>query len=112
MKKFISLCIFAAICLLFFAGCAATKDNTDHTQTESAAASQTATPGTSAVASAAPAGSASADSGIIAKSSNTVSDKEKQKILNDLSSQLDDALNNIANLEDLDESDLNIDNIQ
>jgi hypothetical protein len=46
--------------------------------------------------------------GVVAESSNAVSDKEKQKILNDLSSQLDDTLNSIEGMEDVDDSDLNI----
>ena len=41
----------------------------------------------------------------------TVSDKEKEEILNDLSSELDSALNNVNDLQDLDDSDLDVDDI-
>lgn len=48
---------------------------------------------------------------IIAESSNTVSDKEIQAILDDLSGDLDSALGDAENLEDLDDSDLDVNNI-
>jgi hypothetical protein len=51
-------------------------------------------------------------SSIIAESSNTVSDKEKQAILDKLSSQIDNALNDTQNLEDVDDSDLDTNNIE
>lgn len=50
-------------------------------------------------------------SSIIAESSNTVSDKEVQAILDDLSGELDSALNDADNLEDLDDTDLDVNDI-
>jgi hypothetical protein len=55
-------------------------------------------------------GQVSSDS-IIAESSNTVSDKEIEAILDDLSGELDGALSDAENLEDLDDTDLDLDNI-
>ena len=49
---------------------------------------------------------------IIAESSNTVSDKEIEAILDDLSGELDSALDDAENLEELDDSDLDLDNIE
>jgi hypothetical protein len=49
---------------------------------------------------------------IIAESSNTVSDKEIGAILDDLSGELNSALDGTKNLEDLDDSDLDVNNIE
>lgn len=49
---------------------------------------------------------------IIAESSNTVSDKEIGAILDDLSGELSSALDDTNNLEDLDDSDLDVSNIE
>ena len=46
---------------------------------------------------------------IIAESSNTVSDKEKRAMLGDLSKQIEIALGGLEALEDVDDSDLSID---
>lgn len=49
---------------------------------------------------------------VIAESSNTVSDKEKQEVLDDLSRELDELLKGLGDLESMDDSDLNPDNIE
>jgi hypothetical protein len=49
---------------------------------------------------------------IIAESSNTVSDKEIEAILDDLSGELDSALSGAENLEDLDNTDLDVNDIE
>lgn len=49
---------------------------------------------------------------VIAESSNTVSDKEIEAILDDLSGELSSALDTTKNLEDLDDSDLDVNNIE
>lgn len=54
----------------------------------------------------------STDSVVIAESSNTVSDKEKQEVLDDLSRELDEILKGIGDMEDMDDSDLNPGNIE
>lgn len=53
---------------------------------------------------------AQASSSIIAESSNAVSDKEKEAILDNLSSQLDGMLNDSKSLDDIDSSDLDPNN--
>ncbi len=49
---------------------------------------------------------------VIAESSNTVSDKEVEAILDDLSGELDSALSGVENLEDLDDTELDVDSIE
>ena len=49
---------------------------------------------------------------IIAESSNTVSDKEKQQILDELSSELDQAIETLNGLDEPDDSDMSADSIE
>jgi hypothetical protein len=49
---------------------------------------------------------------IIVESSNAVSDKQKQAILDDLSNQIDAAFSGSEKMEDLDNSDIDTNNIQ
>jgi len=52
------------------------------------------------------------DPTVIAESSNIVSDKEKQEILDALADQIDDSLGSLDELDELDDSDLNMDDIE
>ena len=49
---------------------------------------------------------------VVAESSNIVSDKEKQEILNKLIEQIDGSFNSVDEMDELDESDLNMDDIE
>jgi hypothetical protein len=71
-----------------------------------------ASPSTPAATPAAAAESEAAEPEIIAESSNTVSDKEKQQILDELSSELDKAIGTLDELDEPDDSDLSADSIE
>jgi hypothetical protein len=71
-----------------------------------------ASPSSPAATPAASAESEAAEPEIIAESSNTVSDKEKQQILDELSSELDKAIGTLDELDEPDDSDLSADSIE
>ena len=101
MKKIFCICAIA-LALLFLTACGNKAAGTK--------ATPTATMG-SAVGSNAPK-SPSPGTVIVAESSNAVSDKEKQAVLDTLSKEIDDAFNAGKNLEDIDSSDLDTGNIE
>jgi hypothetical protein len=107
MKKI--LCISLTLLLLItMSACVKSKG---------AASSPAASPDTSVSAgpdssSDVPGGEQDSSGSVIAESSNTVSDKEVEAILDDLSGELDSALNDAENLEDLDDTDLDVNNIE
>lgn len=105
MKKIIYVCLITVFCIMLISACANKGENATETQS----IDQTET---NDLNNASPQNEeGQSDSSIIAESSNAISDKEKEEIINDLSNQLDSALNNVNDLEDLNDSDLNVDNI-
>ncbi len=118
MRKIIFLGL-TAVCLLSLSACVK-KDTEENVQTsESVSVTETASSAASTGnvdSTPQPTSSAQtesqASSAIIAESSNAVSDKEKQAILDELSDELDSALNGTEDLEGLDDSDLDTDNIE
>ena len=104
MKKAAYLCLVIAFCIMLFSACAGNADKNSGSATDQTQTSDLITT--------TPQGEESqTDSSIIAKSSNTVSDKEKEEILNELSGELDDALNNVNDLKDVEDSDLDVNSI-
>ena len=95
MKKFLSICA-AALFLALAMACTKKNPVQSAVPTGSPQNTEMQTPG----------------SVIIAESSNAVSDKEKQAVLDNLAKQIDDAFNAAKNLEDLDNSDLDPGKIQ
>ena len=124
MKRIMIICLAAAVCTLLLGACV--NRSAENTKTDSsgdpeaaAASEQTATEPIETAPEAAaadieaepeatPSATQSPGSPIIAESSNAVSDKEKQQILDDLSEDLEDVLSSLNNLEDFDDSDLDI----
>ncbi|MEZ4358489.1 MAG: hypothetical protein R2876_07775 [Eubacteriales bacterium] len=104
MKKILYVCLTIVFCVMLFSACAGENN-------ESASQTQTDNVSTTSPSASLNEGEGQTDSSIIAKSSNTVSDKEKEEILNDLSSELDSALDNVNDLQDLNDSDLDVDDI-
>lgn len=114
MGKIIGICL-AVLCVVLLAACV--KDGADPVSSvgvsetvPSSAASASSVPEVSGgdTSLPAPLGTEQQSDPIIAESSNTVSDKEKQAILDELSSELDNALGSIGDLEALDDSDLDV----
>ncbi len=104
MKKVLFICAIA-LCLVLLTACGKKSVNPNSTQNPSPIASVGAS-GTSSPAPPSP------GTVIIAESSNAVSDKEKQAVLDNLSREIDEAFNAGRGLEDLDNSDIDTGNIQ
>lgn len=114
MKKIITVSIAVVLSLLMAAcgrnsgsGTAASSDSA--AQTTPTVITAEATPDTVMENDTKPADTPG--SMIIAESSNTISDAEKQEILDNLMAEIDGVLGNIDSLEDLDDSDLGTDNL-
>lgn len=88
MKKFLSLFLGIALCLAFVSGC---KQASTQKPVKSADAVTT--------------------SGVVAESSNVISDKEKQAVLISLTNELDAMLDDLNNADDIDDADLVTDDI-
>ncbi len=91
MRKFLSICA-VALCVALLIAC--TKKNPAPSAVPTGNPDITAQP------------TPISGSVIIAESSNAVSDKEKQAVLDSLAKQIDDAFDAAEHLEDLDNSDL------
>jgi len=114
MKKTITIGLTAVLCFLLLSACV--KEDTPDTAAASGDASSQPTLSETVTDTAAATESdanteATPDSVIIAESSNTISDSEKQEILEGLMGEIDSVLGSIDNLEDLDDSDLGTDDI-
>jgi len=120
MKKTITISLIAILCLLLLGACvkndvpdsaAASGDASPQATPVEAVSGAAATTAPSAVTGSGAEAGATPGSVIIAESSNTISDSEKQEILEGLMGEIDSALGDIDSLEDLDDSDLGTDNI-
>lgn len=123
MRKIITVGITVTLCLLLLGACVnkgeasaepvGASAETIGVTPEPASSAEAVSPASGAEA----AGQSEAqaevpsDPVIIAESSNTISDAEKQEILDSLMGEIDSVLGNIDDLEDLDDSDLGTDNI-
>ena len=121
MKTILLICLVVAVCGMLLCACvktdsentaaqAADNENQEIVQTETDEPVTVATDAVSSSQSAAE--DEQPGSAIIAESSNTVSDKEKQEILDDLSEELESVLDSIGDLEDIDDDDLDIDDME
>jgi hypothetical protein len=102
MRKILAISLLA-LCLLFTAACKGKANGIPNAST---------IPASSSIAVTSPGAATTPGSVIIAESSNAISDKEKQVVLDNLARELDNAFNSSGNLDDLDDSDLNTDNIK
>ena len=116
MKKIMIVSLAVVLSLLLAAcvrnggsGTAATPGEPSEQPTPTIVAAE-ATPTAEAVESGTQA-EATPGSVIIAESSNTISDAEKQEILDSLMGEIDSVLGSIDSLEDLDDSDLGTDEL-
>ncbi len=103
MKKAV-LGLILSVCLMLTGACAKTGKSATNTATPDASAETTASSDVQL--------SPPSDSVIVAESSNTISDKEKQDVLDDLTDQLGASLDSLSDMEELDESDLDMDEIE
>ena len=114
MKKTITIGLIAVLCLLLLGACVK-KDVPDTAAASGADASQStlseAVTDTATATESGAAAETTPGSVIIAESSNTISDSEKQEVLEGLMDEIDSVLGSIDNLEDLDDSDLGTDDI-
>ena len=110
MKKIIAVCLLAALCLTILGACVKTDTSDAASDSASAQSTLSESADTAAVTES---GAAEATPGslIIAESSNTISDTEKQEILDGLLGEIDSVLGSIDSLEDLEDSDLGTDDI-
>lgn len=126
MRKVLFICL-AAACLLALTACADDGKITLATPSPSASApantpAQASADEVASVSSVPPAATVSPQTAqspkaqqsqgpIIAESSNTVSDKEKEAILDELAAELDSAFGGVDSLEELSDSDLDVSGI-
>ena len=107
-KKTAVLLITALLAVSLLAGCGAKRPpDTAANKPAAPAATDQTTEEAVAIATTAP-----DEPEIIAESSNTVSDKEKQQILDDLTSELGKALDTLGSLDEPDESDMDAESIE
>jgi hypothetical protein len=118
MKKVIPIVLATALCVVLLGACVPKNSGVSQASpsvpaSASVAASNSPVTAADTTASATESAEpgASPDSVIIAESSNTISDAEKQEVLNNLMGEIDSALGSIDSLEDLDDSDLGTDDI-
>ena len=123
MKRATAVLLICVLCLALAAcggsgnmNASKTPEQSEQTVQETPANQQTAdqTPGAkpSASTTVSPEDNETDDTGVVAKSENTVSDKEKQQMLDEYTSEIDNLLNSIDNLDDVEDSDLDISRIQ
>ncbi len=115
MKKIITISLLAVLCLTVFGACVKNDTSDAAAATGSVSAQATAGETTADIAVTVTESSANTEatpgSVIIAESSNTISDSEKQEILDGLMGEIDSVLGNIDSLEDLEDSDLGTDDL-
>jgi len=111
MKRVLLTCLIAALCLVPLTACAKKGTSVQPSQLQSQSPGPSTTSPSAANTNTASA-SPSPSSIIVAESSNAISDKQKQAVLDNLTKELDDAFDSSGKLEDLDDSDLNTNNIE
>lgn len=112
MKRIIAVSLLAVLCLMILGACVK-KDTSDAAAASGSASAQATLRESADTAAVTESGAAEATPGslIIAESSNTISDAEKQEILDGLMGEIDSVLGSIDSLEDLEDSDLGTDDI-
>jgi len=117
MKKIIVISLIAVMSLLLLGACVKNDASNAAAASSSVSAPETASEPADETASDTAATQSSADAGatpgsvIISESSNTISDSEKEEVLNGLMGEIDSVLGSIDSLEDLEDSDLGTDDI-
>ena len=116
MKKIIAISVAAMLCLMLAAcvrnGSSGTTAESSEPPVQATSTATAAEPTPTAIVTASGAqAEATPGSIIIAESSNTISDSEKQEILDSLMGEIDSVLGSLDSLEDLDDSDLGTDEL-